>query len=219
VTTLGGGARHLDVLRTQLRAHEPVDAAERRSLARTLRMLDWLRDPLDEHADPVHVTGSAIVRDGDGRILLHRHKRLGIWLQPGGHLDPGEMPWDGAVHETHEETGVVGTHADEVPTLVHVDVHEGPRGHVHLDLRYLLHADGTTAFAPAAGESRDIAWCHGHEAIERGDASLRAALAAAGRHPAGRTAPRHVRRPRTPTPSPPSGPSPEPGPRGAVPGL
>jgi ADP-ribose pyrophosphatase YjhB (NUDIX family) len=185
--TTGGGDGHLDVLRAQLRAHEPIDAAERRSLRRTLRMLDWLPEPLDEHADPVHVTGSAIVRDDDDRVLLHRHKRLGIWLQPGGHLEPGEMPWDGAVRETHEETGVVGTHADEVPTLVHVDVHEGPRGHVHLDLRYLLHADGATVFAPAAGESLDIAWCTGPEALERSDDSLRSALAAVMRLPAGQT--------------------------------
>ncbi len=176
-----GASGHLDVVRTQLRAHVPIDAAERRSLQRTLTLLAWLRAPLDEHADPIHVTGSAIVRDAGGRVLLHRHKRLGIWLQPGGHLDPGELPSDGAVRETLEETGLVATHPGGAPTLVHVDVHEGPRGHVHLDLRYLLHADGTAAFAPAAGESRDVAWCTGPEAFERSDASLRSALVAVAR--------------------------------------
>jgi ADP-ribose pyrophosphatase YjhB (NUDIX family) len=177
--TDGRGDDHLAALRAQVRDHHPIDPAEQRSIAHTLGMLDWLRAPLDEHADPVHVTGSAIVRDAEGRVLLHRHKRLGIWLQPGGHLEPGEMPWDGAVRETHEETGVVASHAAGRPTLIHVDVHEGPRGHVHLDLRYLLRADGSTAFAPAAGESRDIAWYPLTAAVERSDTSLRSALRAA----------------------------------------
>jgi 8-oxo-dGTP pyrophosphatase MutT (NUDIX family) len=176
----GPAARVDDTLARQLRAHVPGDSLEVRSLHRIERLLAWLSDPFDEHADPTHVTGSAIVRDDDGRVLLHRHKRLGIWLQPGGHLETGEQPWDAAVRETREETGVAATHPAGDPFLVHVDVHEGPRGHVHLDLRYLLHADGGAPLAPAPGESPAVDWFPA-PLDPRLDASLRAAIAAARR--------------------------------------
>jgi 8-oxo-dGTP pyrophosphatase MutT (NUDIX family) len=141
-------------------------------------MVAWLSAPLDEHADPTHVTGSAIVVSSDGRVLLHRHKRLGRWLQPGGHIDSGETPWQAAVRETVEETGLVSHHPDAGPFLLHVDVHEGPRGHVHLDLRYLLHGDAELALRPARGESPDVAWWQREDAARISDASTVAALSA-----------------------------------------
>ena len=173
-------ARVDDTLARQLRAHVPGDSLEVRSLNRIERLLAWLSDPFDEHADPMHVTGSAIVRDHDGRVLLHRHKRLGVWLQPGGHLEAGEQPWDAAVRETREETGIEADHPASGPCLVHVDVHEGPRGHVHLDLLYLLHADGRAPLAPAPGEAPAVDWFSA-PLDSRLDASLRAAIAAARR--------------------------------------
>jgi 8-oxo-dGTP pyrophosphatase MutT (NUDIX family) len=161
-----------------LARHVPRDGRERRSVARGRALLDWLPAPLDETADPTHVTGSAIVLDETGRVLLHRHKRLGIWLQPGGHLDPGEGPDEAARRETLEETGVDAAHPPEGPLLVHVDLHEGPRGHVHLDLRYLLLGAGGDPLRPAPGESPDVAWFDAPEACRRGDASVASAVAA-----------------------------------------
>ncbi|MEX2504791.1 MAG: NUDIX domain-containing protein [Egicoccus sp.] len=159
-------------LRAHLAGHVGRDLGEQASLRRTLALLDWLPRPLDETADPTHVTGSAIVLDADGRVLLHRHKRLGIWLQPGGHVDPGETVAQGAIRETREETGLDARHPADGPRVVHVDVHQGPRGHVHLDVRYLLHADGETAFAPHEGESPHVAWFDLSDVREVGDASL-----------------------------------------------
>ncbi|MGM0616706.1 MAG: NUDIX hydrolase [Actinomycetota bacterium] len=162
-----------------LRRHLPGDEAEARCLARTRALVRWLPAPLDEHADPTHVTGSAIVLAEDHRILLHRHKRLGRWLQPGGHLDVGETPWDAAVRETLEETGLATRHPAGGPRLLHVDVHEGPRGHVHLDLRYLLHGDAEVALTPAAGESPEVAWWTTSTASHVADGSTIAAVQAA----------------------------------------
>jgi 8-oxo-dGTP pyrophosphatase MutT (NUDIX family) len=63
-------------------------------------MYDELDQPFSETADRVHVTGSAVVVSTDRRrVLLHKHKRLGMWLQPGGHIDPDELPWDGSLRE------------------------------------------------------------------------------------------------------------------------
>lgn len=42
----------------------------------------------------------------DGKLLLVKHRKLGIWLAPGGHLDPEELPHVGAEREVFEETGI-----------------------------------------------------------------------------------------------------------------
>lgn len=42
----------------------------------------------------------------DGKILLVHHKKLDVWLAPGGHIDPDELPHHAAIRECFEETGV-----------------------------------------------------------------------------------------------------------------
>jgi 8-oxo-dGTP pyrophosphatase MutT (NUDIX family) len=102
---------------------------------------------------PVHVTSSAVVLEPSrGLVLLHLHRRLGRWLQPGGHIEPDERPEDAAVRETIEETAVAVRHPVTGPVVLHLDEHPGPDGHVHLDLRYLLLAD-TDAPPVGSGET------------------------------------------------------------------
>ncbi len=168
---------HVDRLRRQLEVHEPREPREARSLQRTLAMLSWLRAPLDETADPTHVTASAIVLGEDDRVLLHRHKRLGIWLQPGGHLDPGESCEVAVLREVVEETGLTGTLEGDRP--LHVDVHEGPRGHVHLDVRWLVRVPAGAEPSPEEGESQDVAWFRRHEALAVTDLAAANAIRAA----------------------------------------
>jgi 8-oxo-dGTP pyrophosphatase MutT (NUDIX family) len=160
-------------------ARDPVDDRERQSIERFVAEVDRLERPFDEHADPVHITASSVIVGPRG-IVLHRHKTLGIWVQPGGHIDPGETPWDGALRETIEETGLPARLAGDGPQLVHVDVHPGPRGHTHLDLRYLVDADDADP-APPPEESQDVAWFDWDEALavaEPGMAGLLRAMAA-----------------------------------------
>jgi len=163
-------------IREELLSRNPVDAREAASLQAFVAQLDELEHPFSETADPVHVTGSAIVVGPRG-VVLHKHKRLGIWLQPGGHIDDGELPWDAALREAHEETGLPVTHPPQGPELVHVDVHPGPRGHTHLDLRYLLFAADQDP-TPPEGESPDARWFGWDEAIAVGDEGIRGALVA-----------------------------------------
>ena len=170
-----------DDLLAALAAHEPISARERRSVQRTRTMVRWLARPFEQEADPIHVTASAIVLDGYGATLLHRHRRLGLWLQPGGHVERGESLAAAALREAREETGVALVHPPSGPLLLHVDVHEGPRGHVHLDVRYALLAARGAAGTPAEGESLEVAWFDYASAGDVADISLADALAAAER--------------------------------------
>lgn len=40
------------------------------------------------------------------KILLIKHKKVGTWLNPGGHIDPNELPHHAAEREFWEETGI-----------------------------------------------------------------------------------------------------------------
>lgn len=39
-------------------------------------------------------------------VLLHRHAKLGLWLPPGGHIEPNELPDEAARREVMEEAGI-----------------------------------------------------------------------------------------------------------------
>ena len=173
------------LIRASVVAREPVDARERTSLAAFVDHFDRLSDPCNEHADDVHVTASAIVVGRRG-VVLHLHKRLQRWLQPGGHIEAGELPWEAALREAREETGLPvelgdvestdvepgGREPGDVgPRLAHVDVHAGPRGHTHLDLRYIVFgADADPQ--PPPGESQQVRWFSWDDAIAMADHAL-----------------------------------------------
>jgi 8-oxo-dGTP pyrophosphatase MutT (NUDIX family) len=146
-------------------------ATEREAASRAcfLAELDRLADPFSREADPVHVTGSAIVTGRRGTVL-HWHKRIGGWMQPGGHIDAGETPWEAALRETHEETGLQVHHPGGGPRLLHLDAH--PAGsHFHLDLRYLLEAADEEP-APPPGESQQVRWFTLPDALHLADDAL-----------------------------------------------
>ncbi len=161
-------------LRSLVEGHESASSRERAARARFLYELGRLSAPCDEHADPTHVTASGIVVGRRGTVL-HLHKRLGIWMQPGGHIDAGETPDVAARREATEELGLAVAHPVTGPRLIHLDVHEAALGHTHLDLRYLLlGADHEPE--PPPDESPDARWYTWAGAMALADPALLDAL-------------------------------------------
>ena len=158
----------------RLRGKSALDEREAESVQRCLAESARLEHPFAEHADPVHITASALVVGARG-VILHKHRRLGLWLQPGGHVDTGETPAAAALREAEEETGLaVKLVGDDV---IHVDVHPGPKGHTHLDLRYLCAAPDEDP-RPPPDESQECFWFSWDAAIELADDGLRGLLIA-----------------------------------------
>ena len=52
-----------------------------------------------------HFTASALIID-NGKVLLLHHKKLGVWLYPGGHVEADENPEEALLREVREETGM-----------------------------------------------------------------------------------------------------------------
>ncbi len=160
----------------QLRRRHTADEREERSQRLLIAVLEQVERPFDRDAQLTHITASAIVVGCRG-TLLHVHRRLGRWLQPGGHIDPGEEPPAAALREAREETGVASGHPARGPNLIHVDAHPA-LDHLHLDLRYLLEAEDAEPH-PDPEESQEVQWFSWEQVVEVSDASLAAALRAA----------------------------------------
>lgn len=73
--------------------------------AQPLAELEPLRATLFTHPTPFPCSDGAVI-DETGKILLIRRADNGLWAMPGGALDVGETPAEGAVREVLEETGV-----------------------------------------------------------------------------------------------------------------
>lgn len=136
----------------------------------------------DRGTAPGHLTGSALVLDPDGRVLLLLHTKLGRWLQPGGHADGDHDLAGVALREAREETGIEGLAL--VLPAVDVDVHRVDHGdalgeHLHLDLRYLVLAP-RHAVVRRNHESRGARWVPAWELPAATDDEGLVRLAAAG---------------------------------------
>lgn len=125
-----------------------------------------------------HFTGSSWLVSGDGRrVLLTHHRKLGRWLQLGGHADGDEDLARVALREAEEESGLRGLRVE--PEIFDLDRHWNPQrrevpGHWHYDVRFVVHAEGSEVFA-VSEESLDLAWRDIEEMAddESMDASLR----------------------------------------------
>ena len=154
-------------LRRQLEVFVPADDAEALHRRRMLELIDSAihgSDPFSRgHFTPGHFTASAFVLSPDlRRLLLIFHSKFHRWLQPGGHIDPGDAHVASAARrEVLEEAGL------EVQLRVldpfDLDIHAIPANaaknepaHEHFDVRFLFVA---SADAHVAGsDAKEARW-------------------------------------------------------------
>ncbi|WEH15421.1 NUDIX hydrolase [Streptomyces sp. VNUA24] len=104
-----------------------------------------------------HITASGLVIDPErGRVLLTLHRKLRMWLQMGGHCEPGDSTLAGAaLREATEESGIAGlTLLPGGP--VRLDRHHTPCAW-HLDVQYAALAP-VGAVEAISDESLDLRW-------------------------------------------------------------
>jgi 8-oxo-dGTP pyrophosphatase MutT (NUDIX family) len=172
-----------DPLAAAVRGYRPDGGGEEADLDRITRLMRTADDPWDR-AEPLHITGSAlIVHPASKRVLLRWHQRQQAWLQVGGHGDPGERdPLAVALREAEEETGLADLRPWPTPELRHVAIVSVPAGkgepaHEHADLRYVL-ATGTPDAIVAENEKAQLRWLPAADAVlATTEANLRETLA------------------------------------------
>ena len=154
----------LELLRRYARRH-PDELATVDRIVDLLRTRDraYHRDCFD----PGHITTSAwIVSKESSAALFTHHRKLGRWLQLGGHADGDTDLVAGAIREAEEESGlaqfrVLGQEAGR--EILDVDVHVIPaRGnepaHEHHDIRFLLEVSEEQPISAQQAESHAVRW-------------------------------------------------------------
>lgn len=131
----------------------------------------WSRD-----CRPDHLTASALVVDAARTsVLLCLHRKVGLWLQFGGHIEPEDLSVaEAALREAQEESGI-----DDVVLVgggpLRLDRHAAPcdsRARHHLDVQYLaVVPDG--AQPRTSGESLDVRWFRADGLPEATDDAVR----------------------------------------------
>jgi 8-oxo-dGTP pyrophosphatase MutT (NUDIX family) len=154
---------HRAPLLALLRAYVPLDAADAACRERFIAFVEAQPRCFERALEIGHVTGSAWIVDATGtRVLLTHHRKLDIWVQPGGHADGDPDVAAVAAREAHEETGLLGLMRCG-GGVFDLDIHPIPaRGatpqHEHFDVRFAFRAPVGGEDFTVSDESHALAW-------------------------------------------------------------
>lgn len=157
-----------------LTVHVPYDISEGKSLERTIEWLRIAADPLNRECFvPGHVTASAfVVSSENDKVCLIYHTAVKAWLQPGGHVEPGEVSLvEVAAREASEEIGLAVS-SPKNGEFFDIDVHQIPKkgelpAHLHFDFRFLFYIEDLRPMT-APSEALEIRWVTYREGMELG---------------------------------------------------
>jgi len=154
-----------------LEAHlkKPLGPEEAEMTADAIAFIGRHPDCLLRSCAPGHLTGSAWVLNPERtRTLLTLHRKLGRWLNPGGHADGDpDLPAVG-LREAREESGLPGVRLVS-REILDFDRHwiperPGVPGHYHYDFRFCCEADDREPLQ-ISEESVDLAWVDVREVL------------------------------------------------------
>ncbi len=139
-----------------------LSAGERDATIRVIQFIERRPNCFERSCLEGHVTGSAWILDSTRqKVLLTHHKKLNLWLQPGGHADGDSDILRVAWREAREESGIDGV-APINGEIFDVDVHLIPARkdepqHYHYDVRFAFVAPEGAQFV-VSEESHDLRW-------------------------------------------------------------
>jgi 8-oxo-dGTP pyrophosphatase MutT (NUDIX family) len=151
-----------ETLLDELRAYVPADAREAAMRDRLVAFVARYAGAFERALLVGHVTASAwIVDPARTRALLTHHRKLGKWLQLGGHADGDPDVRRAALREAQEESGLRSLRFVS-DAIYDVDVHAiparpGEPAHDHYDVRFAFEADPDEPLTTSA-ESKELAW-------------------------------------------------------------
>lgn len=158
---------------------EPWDDLERTHLDTAAR---WIAsgEPLYRTRKPdvpaTHLVAYFVVLDERrGRILLVAHRKAGLWLPTGGHVEPNERPWTTVVRECAEELripAVASAVTGERPLFLTVTRTRGPGEHTDVSLWHVLDADAASVTSYDDEEFTAIRWLTPDEVLAEPPATL-----------------------------------------------
>ncbi|MFV0453149.1 MAG: NUDIX hydrolase [Propioniciclava sp.] len=146
---------------TTLRHWRPASVAQRSLAQSYLALLAARPDAWSRDCAPGHLTASAMVFSADlSAVALVLHGIMNIWVQPGGHLEPGDADLlSAARREVAEELGISVT-LDALPVTLDCHVVQC-RGYTHptrhLDIRFAGRASAD-AMLVCSEESHAVRW-------------------------------------------------------------
>ena len=144
----------------------PGDELEREHQRETLAWLDATTD-IYRRAKPrtpdPHLVSYFLPVDHDtGSALLADHRKSGLWLPPGGHVEPGEDPAETARREAREELGIEARFSPVTghrPAFVTVTLTASvTEPHTDVSLWYVLDCSESDDLIPDRREFRGIRW-------------------------------------------------------------
>lgn len=136
----------LQSARAAIGDYQPSDARELGFRQRMLELLALPAPTSRQQFVPGHLTASAFVLSPErDAVLLILHKKLQLWLQPGGHIEPNDASLLAAARrEVAEEVGLVLPES-VTGAVFDLDIHRIPArkdepAHEHFDVRFCFHS-------------------------------------------------------------------------------
>ncbi|MCK6484396.1 MAG: NUDIX hydrolase [Phycisphaerae bacterium] len=153
---------HRGLLLAKLARYRAIDAGDAAACREIAAFVRTHKRCFDTAYAPGHVTGSAWLLDASGtRVLLTHHRRLGRWIQLGGHADGDPDLLAVALREAREESGIDAVEPlseDIFDVGVHgTPGHDGLAAHRHYDIRFLLQVRGDGRYV-VSDESHALGW-------------------------------------------------------------